>query len=63
MCDCVRMDGFITTAEMALREGVSPQAIGQRVRRGELEPVVKLPGLRGAYLFLDPYYEDDDDER
>jgi len=47
------MDGWITTAQLAERAGVSPQAIGQRVRRGQLTPAGKLPGIRGAYLFQD----------
>ena len=45
------MEEPITTAEAARMLRVSPQAVGQMVKRGDLEPAYKLPGLRGAFLF------------
>ena len=45
------MEGTITTAELAKRLKVTPSAISLKVKRGELEPLMKLPGIRGAFLF------------
>lgn len=42
---------YMTTAEVAAALEVSRQAILQRVESGSLRPAMKLPGLRGAYLF------------
>ncbi|WP_371512094.1 type IV toxin-antitoxin system AbiEi family antitoxin domain-containing protein [Microbacterium paraoxydans] len=42
---------FVTTREVAAAHGVSTREIARRVARGDLEPVGKLPGIRGAYLF------------
>lgn len=47
----VTNDGLLTTAELADRWGVSVRTIHRKVETGELTPAVKLPGLRGAYLF------------
>jgi hypothetical protein len=46
-----RMEGTVTTAEAARMLGKSPSAISRMVERGRLEPTLKLPGLRGAFLF------------
>lgn len=43
--------GFVTTRDVAAAHGVSTREIARRVERGELEPVAKLPGIRGAFLF------------
>ncbi len=56
------MGELITTAALAERNGVTPQTIAQRVKRGELTPAAKLPGIRGAYLF-DDSAEEARDER
>lgn len=42
---------FVTTRDVAAAHGVSTREVARRVERGELEPVTKLPGIRGAYLF------------
>lgn len=42
---------LLTTRDVADALEVSPREVARRVERGQLEPVVKLPGLRGAYLF------------
>ena len=42
---------MITTAEVAQRLGVSIPTVNRWVRDGRLEPVQKLPGIRGANLF------------
>lgn len=42
---------LLTTRDVAAAHGVSTREIARRVESGALEPAVKLPGLRGAYLF------------
>lgn len=42
---------LMTTAEVATALGRDRSVILKRVRAGELTPVHKLDGLRGAYLF------------
>ena len=42
---------LLTTRDVADAYGVSTREIARRVETGALEPAVKLPGLRGAYLF------------
>ena len=41
----------MTTAELARRLGVTPGAISLMVKRGAIAPAIKLPGIRGAFLF------------
>jgi excisionase family DNA binding protein len=41
----------VTTAWAAKALGVHTATVRRMVERGELEPVGKLDGLRGAYLF------------
>lgn len=41
----------MTTREVADAFGVTTREIARRVERSALEPAVKLPGLRGAFLF------------
>lgn len=42
---------LLTTRDVADAYGVSTREIARRVETGALEPAVKLPGLRGAFLF------------
>ena len=42
---------LITTAEVAQRLRVSIPTVNRWVRDGRLQPVQKLPGIRGANLF------------
>jgi excisionase family DNA binding protein len=42
----------VFTAEAATILGVSQSTVLRMVDRGDLSPVVKAPGLRGAYGFL-----------
>ena len=41
----------LTTAEVADRLGCDTRTVARHVERGNLTPAMKLPGLRGAYLF------------
>lgn len=41
----------ITTAEVADLAGVSTKTVSRWVAAGELAPLTKLPGIRGAFLF------------
>ena len=41
----------IPAADAARILGVSVHTVGRYARRGVLVPVMKAPGLRGAYLF------------
>jgi len=45
------MQAIMTTAEAAAALGISPSGVAYRVRRGQLAPLLKAPGLRGAYVF------------
>ena len=47
------MEELVTTAEVARRFGVTPQAVQRWVVSGALTPVQKLSGVRGAYLFTE----------
>lgn len=42
---------FLTTADVADRLGVSVRQVARMVDSGALRPAVKLPGLRGPFLF------------
>lgn len=42
---------LLTTSEVASALGISVQTVSRWVSIGRLEPVRKLPGLRGAFLF------------
>lgn len=42
---------LITTAEAAERLGKSVPTINRWARNGLIQPVHKLPGIRGPYLF------------
>ena len=42
---------YLTTAQVAELYGLTPAAISYRVRRGQITPAMKAPGVRGAYLF------------
>lgn len=42
---------LLTTRDVADAFKVSTREIARRVETGALEPAVKLPGLRGAFLF------------
>lgn len=44
-------DGLIGTSEAAELLGESPRQFIRRVERHDIIPAMKLPGLRGAYLF------------
>jgi excisionase family DNA binding protein len=42
---------LLTTAEVATLTGVSVKTVVRWVAAGELAPMTKLPGIRGAFLF------------
>lgn len=42
---------LLTTSEVAAALGVSVQTVSRWVSIGRLQPIRKLPGLRGAFLF------------
>ena len=42
---------LISSAEVAQRLGRDVRTIHRMVLRGDLAPLGKIPGLRGAYLF------------
>lgn len=42
---------LILTADVARRLEVDVRTVHRMVRRGELVPAMKVPGLRGALLF------------
>ncbi len=41
----------MNTAQAAKRLGCSPRTIHRRVRENELTPLMKVPGLTGAFIF------------
>ncbi|WP_298038354.1 hypothetical protein [uncultured Microbacterium sp.] len=41
----------MTTREVADALQTTTREVARRVERGDLVPVTKLPGLRGAFLF------------
>lgn len=49
---------LLTTRDVAEALGVSTREVARRVEAGALEPAVKLPGLRGAFLFDRDVIED-----
>jgi hypothetical protein len=42
---------LLTTRDVAAALGVSTREIARRVETGALEPVIKMPGIRGGFLF------------
>ena len=44
-------DELCPTAEVAERLGVSIKTAHRLVARGDLVPVAKIPGIRGAFFF------------
>jgi excisionase family DNA binding protein len=44
-------DQLLTTRDVADRLGVTPSTVSRLVARGDLTPVFKLAGPRGAFLF------------
>lgn len=44
-------DDLITTVDVANALGVHVRTVHRMVSAGRLEPAVKVPGMRGAYLF------------
>lgn len=47
----MHMQTFISTAEAAAELGITARQVLRLVEDGRLEAAVKLPGLRGAYVF------------
>lgn len=45
------MQTFLSTAETAARLGITARQVQRLVEGGRLSAAVKLPGLRGAYVF------------
>jgi hypothetical protein len=45
------IDGLIRTSEAAELLGESVRQFLRRVERKDIAPAMKLPGIRGAYLF------------
>lgn len=45
--------GLLTTAEVARRLKLVRATICLAVKQGDLTPVMKLPGVNGAYLFTE----------
>lgn len=43
--------GLIATSDAAKRLGVTSRHVARLVSTGKLDPVVKAPGIRGAYFF------------
>lgn len=41
----------MTTRDVADALGIHVATVSRRVAEGSLEPVAKLPGIRGAFLF------------
>ena len=44
---------LLTTAEVAERLGRTARTVVRLVEAGDLTPVTKTPGIRGAYLFAE----------
>lgn len=44
-------NNLIGVAEASQITGLDKRTLHRKVERGELTPVSKLPGLRGAYIF------------
>lgn len=42
---------MVTSADAAARLGVGRSTIARLVRAGHLTPVMKAPGIRGAFVF------------
>ena len=42
---------LLTTRDVAAALGVSTREIARRVETGALEPAIKMPGIRGGFLF------------
>lgn len=49
----VNIGPTVTTAEAAARLGVHVNTVNRMAKDGRLTPVVKGPGLRGAYVFTE----------
>lgn len=45
------MPNLLSTAQLARKLGVTVSTISRRVQRGELTPVIKGEGIRGAMWF------------
>ena len=45
------LSNLLTTRQTARRLEYTPRYVAKLAERGALEPVVKLPGRTGAYLF------------
>lgn len=45
------MQAFLTSAELAEQLGVDRTTVVRRIEAGLLNPVAKLPGRTGAWLF------------
>ena len=46
-----KLETLIGVAEASELTGLDRRTIHRKAERGEIEPVSKLPGLRGAYIF------------
>lgn len=44
-------DGLLTSAETVAALGIERSTLSRWVASGRIAPAVKLPGLRGPYLF------------
>lgn len=57
MCGMHSTNPLRTSAEAADALGVDRATVTRWVQSGRLEPAMKLPGLRGAYMFTDEAIE------
>lgn len=57
MCDMQPMSPLRTSAEAASALTVDRATVTRWVQSGRLVPALKLPGLRGAYVFTDEAIE------
>lgn len=57
MCDMQPMSPLRTSAEAASALTVDRATVTRWVQSGRLVPALKLPGLRGAYMFTDEAIE------